>query len=325
MNKPWFDVQVSKVTRLTSRVNEYELSVSEAIKPPAWTAGAHVPLELHLDAQTQLIRHYSLIPGLKRNSDPSHTYTIAVQREASGRASNFIHDKFVAGTRLKMGVPINSFSLDRNAHEVLLLGAGIGITPLISMAKSLLLRRKSFQLIYCARTREEMAYAQELTELFGESLHLHESSSLGRIHLQKLFARQSLQTQVYVCGPRGFVHDAEKALVELDGSTKRLHQEVFVSATLPGDSAFKVSLRRSQIHLNVKASESLLEALTPLPIDLYWSCRKGECGLCASSVISFEGELVHRDQYLTDEEKQNGQNICLCVSRLKGRELVLDL
>lgn len=325
MNPKLFEVCVGQVRQLTPRVREYLLTRVDGKALPTWTAGAHIALHLVSPSRGLLIRHYSLIGGDGLLNDPPHAYRIAVQREAHGLGSNWIHESFQVGTRLRIGPPVNGFPLDRSAAKVLLLAGGIGITPLVSMARSLLQRRRPFQMVYCGRSLDQMAYAQTLEEMCGSVLQLHGGDTGPALDIPQLLAAQSADTQVYVCGPTHFIDAAIAAAHSLNWQPEQLCSEAFVSSVMPGDQPFKVSLKRSGRDVSVRADESLLDALSNAQIPVFWDCRKGECGLCATQVLTHDGQLVHRDRYLTDADKQQGQSICLCVSRTTGNTLVLDL
>jgi ferredoxin len=75
--------------------------------------------------------------------------------------------------------------------------------------------------------------------------------------------------------------------------------------------------------LTVSAGESLLDALEAAGIEVMSDCKRGECGLCAMDVLAVEGEIDHRDVFLSEHEKQSNQRICACVSRVVGR-ITLD-
>lgn len=325
MNSKLFDVKVVQVRQLTPRVREYLLRSANGAALPTWTAGAHIALHLTPPLRGLVVRHYSLIGGDGQQDDAPNTYRIAVQREEHGFASNLIHETFNTGTTLRIGPPVNSFALDRSASQVLLLAGGIGITPLVPMARSLLRRKRQFKFVYSGRSIEQMAYAQTLQAICGDSIRLQCSDTDGALDIRALFARQDADTQVYVCGPTPFIDAAIKAAEDLNWSQGRLRSEAFISSVLPGDTAFTVSLQRSGQEVPVRADESLLDALSHARIPVFWDCRKGECGLCATKVVSHDGELQHRDRYLTAEEKKAGQSMCLCVSRTNGKNLVLDL
>jgi len=325
MNPKLFDVKVAQVKQLTPRVREYLLTSANGTALPSWTAGAHIALHLTSPIRGLVVRHYSLIGGDGAHDDAPNTYRIAVQREEHGFGSNLIHETFKANTTLRIGPPVNSFALDRNASKVLLLAGGIGITPLVPMARSLLRRKKQFQFVYSGRSPDQMAYAQILQEMCGNNIRLQCSETDGMLNIRALLEQQDANTQVYVCGPTPFIDAALQAAKELNWPEDRLRSEAFISSVRAGDTPFKVSLQRSGREVQVRGDESLLDALSHARIPVFWDCRKGECGLCATKVVSHDGELQHRDRYLTDEEKQAGHSMCLCVSRTSGTSLVLDL
>lgn len=320
-----FEVRVEQIRVLTPRVREYLLTSVNGAALPVATAGAHIALHLLSPERGRLVRHYSLIGGNGMQDDPPHQYRIAVQHETHGMGSSLIHDTFAMGTTLRMGPPVNSFALDHQANTVLLLAAGIGVTPLLPMARSLLRRKRRFRMIYSGRCIDQMAYAHTLKEMCGDALHLHTSQTEGRMDFASVLAQQDADTQAYVCGPASFIDAARQAAQALRWAPERLRSETFVSAVRPGDTAFTAVLKRSGQEVQVRADESLLDALSHARAPVLWDCRKGECGLCATKVLSYEGALCHRDRYLSEEEKQQGQLMCLCVSRTSGQSLVLDL
>jgi len=325
MNPKLFDVKVAQVKQLTPRVREYLLCRTSAAALPPWTAGAHIALHLDVPARGLVIRHYALIGGDGLRDDPPNTYRIAVQCEEHGFGSHLIHENLTVGSSLRIGPPVNSFALDRNSEQVLLLAGGIGVTPLIAMARSLLRRNRSFQMIYSGRSIEQMAYSQTLQDMCGSNIRFHCSDSQGRLDIKALFAQLDQATQVYVCGSTAFTKAAIQASQELGWAVGRLRSEAFISSVLPGDTSFQVLLQKSKLEIKVRSDQSLLDALSEVPVPVFWDCRKGECGLCVTKVLAYDGELLHRDRYLTDEDKRQGSSMCLCVSRTSGQRLVLDL
>jgi vanillate O-demethylase ferredoxin subunit len=325
MNPKLVEMVVCQVRPLTARVREYTLTTAAGTPLPTWSAGAHVALHLRHPVRGGLVRHYSLIGGDGLQNDPPHTYRIAIQREPHGVVSNWVHDTFEVGTTLRAGPPVQAFALDRQAPQVLLLAGGIGITPLVSMARSLVRRHRPFQLVYCGQRPEDMAYTPTLQALCGSALQLHCSDTHGQLDVAQLLAAQTPQTQVYVCGPTGLINACQRSAQALGWPEDRLRSEAFVSPVRPGDTPFVVTLQRSGRQVPVRADESLLDALGNARVPVWWDCRKGECGLCATRVLAHDGELVHRDRYLTEQDRQDNHTLCLCVSRLRGHHLVLDL
>ena len=104
---------------------------------------------------------------------------------------------------------------------------------------------------------------------------------------------------------------------------QNLHSERFLAP--PTGQPFKIFLEKSQISITVGEHQSVLEAIEAAGIDAPYMCRGGACGQCETGVSSCDGELQHNDIYLSDEEKQAGTKIMICVSRFKGQQLVLQL
>jgi ferredoxin len=111
--------------------------------------------------------------------------------------------------------------------------------------------------------------------------------------------------------------------------TSRLRLERFrapepvVDAAAEPDGGFDVVISSSGERIPVDAQTSILDALAAAGHDMPFSCTEGICGTCETGVVS--GEIDHRDYLLTDEEKESGSTMCICVSRCRGPELVLDL
>jgi ferredoxin len=105
--------------------------------------------------------------------------------------------------------------------------------------------------------------------------------------------------------------------------SESLHTERFLSP--PGGAAFRVRLARSGISVKVGEDQSVLEALEAAGLAPPSLCRGGACGRCETAVVSCDGTLVHNDHYLGPQDRESGGKIMICVSRLRGRELVVDL
>lgn len=89
------------------------------------------------------------------------------------------------------------------------------------------------------------------------------------------------------------------------------------------DVEFVVELRRSGLQLGVASSETVLEAILTVKDDVDFSCMRGECGSCVTTVI--EGEIIHRDTVLSPRARAAGKRMAICVSRSATPRLVLDL
>lgn len=319
-----FSVEVTRVRQLTERVREYLLTSVDGRPLPEYSPGAHVAIHTTSAERGLIVRHYSLVGGSDSESDPRPTYRIAVQRESDTRGSAHIHATFAPGTQVEISPPMNNFPLDRRSGPVLLIAGGIGITPIFSMARSLARRNRPFRVTYAGRNRESMAYHDELARVAGEALSFHYSDDSGVPDISALLRSQPENTTVYVCGPQSMITAAHAAGQELGWNPDRVRSEAFGAARAADANAFYVRLQRSGRTVHVTEDASILDALNAAGVPVLWDCRRGECGLCPLTVVSSDGPLQHNDRYLTEEEKAAGDTMCICVSRTKGCEIVLD-
>lgn len=119
---------------------------------------------------------------------------------------------------------------------------------------------------------------------------------------------------------------AQAIAIERGWPDDRIHLEYFTKEVRPadgGDSEFEVVLQKSAKSLMVKSDQSIIAALHEAGIDILTSCEQGVCGTCVTAVV--EGEPDHRDVYFNQDEHASGKLITPCVSRCKGKRLVLDL
>lgn len=326
MHSPIVTVRVESVRRLTPRISEYLLSSIEGAPLPRYEPGSHIELHLTSPTNGQFVRHYSLIGGDGMHSDPAHQYRIAVQREDHKRGSAFIHANLVVGSELNISWPKNNFVLGRNEPRVLLIAGGIGITPIYAMLRSLVRRKRDFGMVYSGRTLGSLAYREEVMAMAGDrgTLHLSGDPAVDHLDIESLFKQQDNKTIVYICGPKPMIDAAYRIGAKLGWPIDRIRSEQFGIASSPDDQAFDVLLQRSGRKISVGRDTSILDALTAVGLDLLSDCRRGECGLCPLTVLECDSPIDHRDRYLSQEEKDSGKTLCLCVSRIRGGTLVLD-
>lgn len=317
------DLSVTAIRDLAPGIKAFILRRLDGHELPPFTAGAHIDVDVIMPDGRMAERSYSIVNA---PADQDY-YEIAVLREAGGSGgSAFMHDRVKVGARLSASPPRNDFPLAGEAAEHLLIAGGIGITPILSMARTLLAEGRSFRLHYCARSPELMAYRGEVAALLGDRVYFHFDGGDPKrgLDLAALLARPVTGRHVYVCGPKAM----NEAVVELAKSAgwpaAQVHVEFFATAaTRAGDAPIEVVLKRSGRTVRVAANETILGALIAAGEDPLFDCQRGECGVCVTGVI--EGEPVHRDYYLTEAEKAAGKSMCICISRARGPRLVLDL
>lgn len=285
---------------------------------PRWEPGAH--LSLHLP--NGLVREYSLC------SDPDDTshWTVAVLRVAESRGgSSLIHDQLQIGEEILVDGPRNLFQLDESKPRHLLVAGGIGITPIVAMTRALQAKGADWHLLYTGRARELMAFIDEIVALPRERVTVHVDDEVGGFaDISTLVGETGDDTLVYCCGPAALMEQVEISVPD----TARLRLERFrapepVANPETPDGAFEVVINSTGDRIPVGAEISILDALAEAGHEVPSSCTEGICGTCETGVIS--GEIDHRDYLLSDEEKESGCTMCVCVSRCRGPELVLDL
>lgn len=311
-------MHVATLRDVTSDVREFTLEAASDRALPAVHAGAHI--DVHLG--NGLVRQYSLI-----GADRTH-YIIAVKRNDSGRGGSLAMHKLQPGDAVRVGKPRNNFVLYETAPRYLLVCGGIGITPILSMARRLAAIGKPFQLHVCARDTNSVPFAQELTTTplaSHSTVHIDDTNGKSGLDLNTLLASNDGQTMLYLCGPRDFMEWIRTAAVQCGWEKSLIHTESFsgVAVLNPEEKAFTVSLARSRREVSVKRDETIIDALAKTGMDVPFACMQGTCGTCIAPVS--EGDIDHRDAYLSEEDKARNDRMCLCVSRARGTSLTLDL
>ena len=284
---------------------------------PTWRPGAHVALHL----PNGLVREYSLC------SDPedSTRWTVAVLRTPDSRGgSTCVHDQLPVGAHIAVDGPRNAFHLEEATNHFLIAG-GIGITPIITMVRELHARGADWSLLYTGRSRRTMAFLTEVEKLPRERVHVHVDEENGSYpDVTAILGSHDPRTLVYCCGPTPLM-DAVADGMKDPGQLRleRFKAPERESSAGDTDEAFEVVLSSTGERIPVGPDESVLHALEAAGVPVDSSCTEGICGTCETKVIS--GEVDHRDFLLTPEEHQAAGTMMICVSRCRGRELVLDL
>nr|WP_026247513.1 PDR/VanB family oxidoreductase [Streptomyces sp. SID8354] len=313
----------------------------EGERLPAWEPGAHLDLVLPSGA----VRQYSLCgePADAVRADGG-SYTVAVRLIENGRGgSREVHEALRAGTTVEARGPRNRFPLEDH-HAYLFIAGGIGITPILPMVRRAEATGVPWRLLYAGRSRASMPFLPEVEKLAGgaagasgggRSTVVAEDED-GRPDLAAALADAPPHTAVYCCGPEPLMNAVADLLPEgPEGLT--LYTERFgpvgdvagadaapdTGAGSGEDAAFEVELRRTGRTVTVPAGTSVLRAIREQALpDVPYSCEEGFCGTCRQRVVA--GEVDHRDELLTDAERED--SLLICVSRAKpGTGLVLDL
>lgn len=304
------DVVVKAISALTDDIISIDLYPVEGESLPAWSAGAHIELILGNGLQ----RKYSLCGP----ADAPY-YRIAVKREDTGRGgSRWIHEQIKLNQRIAIKGPKNFFKLKAGAKHSVLIAAGIGITPIFSMAHALEKAGHSYQVLYLGRERRHMGLLDETLKLAGKT-NCYVSSEGTRLDVEALFKALAQGTHVYACGPERLLDELSQVAADHPQITLTIEHFTAGAESMirEDDEAFEVELLDSGLTLTVEKDQTLLSTLLDHGIDVSYDCCEGLCGSCQVEVL--EGELDHRDKALSQSEHEGGKLMISCCSRGKGK------
>ncbi|MFD5159378.1 PDR/VanB family oxidoreductase [Streptomyces hawaiiensis] len=278
---------------------------------PVWEPGAHIDVLLG----PGLERQYSLC------GDPADrsAWRIAVLWEPDGRGgSAHVHEQVGQGDKVRVRGPRNNFRLE-SAPRYRFVAGGIGITPILPMLAAAQTAGAEWTLLYGGRTRRSMAFGGEL-DRYGDRVTIAPEDETGLLDLPSVLDDLPDGTLVYCCGP-GPLLDAVEA--RCPSGVLRVERFRPKEQQTGAGTAFEVELARSGRTLTVGPDVSVLDAVRAAGVEVLYSCTEGTCGTCETDVL--EGEPDHRDSVLTSDERTAGETMLICVSRCRGKRLVLDL
>ncbi|WP_213941162.1 PDR/VanB family oxidoreductase [Pseudomonas sp. dw_612] len=284
---------------------------------PAFEAGAHVEVQV----APGLVRHYSLCGA----PEDRQRYSLGILREPASRGGSArIHEQFQQGTLINISRPRNQFPLEERAEHSLLVGAGIGITPILAMAWRLQALGASFELHYCVRNRARAAFLERLALApFADKVTLHIDDEGQRLAIPSLLHGPEANRHVYVCGPAGFMDALIGAARQQGWPAANVHHEYFAAEVDATGAGFTLHAARSGLTLQVPENRSIAQVLQDAGVEVPLSCEQGVCGTCLTPVL--EGIPDHRDLFLTEQEKAANDQMLLCCSRAHGGFLRLDI
>lgn len=291
---------------------------------PSYQPGQHLPIEVVVNGEN-IGRRYTL------SSSPSRPgrLAVSVKRIDGGRVSNWLVDNLQVGDSLTTQSPDGSFHLTEDHHNqpLLLLSAGSGVTPMLSMLRYLSDKQQVHDVVFYHQCRsvEDIPYREELEQLKLDHPGLKVFISLsqppvdwfglkGRLSLSHLKQIKDVaQRQVFVCGPDGFMQKAKNLLLKQGVAENAYHQEAFgVAQQAPKEyKTLQLSVNGNVFEGNNQAT--LLEQAEAAGIPIANSCRAGFCGACK---VTVESGKVHQPDVpaLQDDERNMGRALaCCCV------------
>lgn len=309
-------LRIARADEIAQGIYRFELRHPEGAGLPGFTAGSHLTVR----SPNGSLRKYSLC------NDPAERdrYVIAVKRDPAGRGGSVdLVDNTSPGDTVEVSAPHNAFELAEKAQAFILIAGGIGITPILAMARQLNGEGRRYKLYYLTRSPEATAFRDELqgAAFHGKVLiHYDQGNPERSFDLWPVLEKPS-PAHVYCCGPRPLLESVR----DMTGhwSQAAIHFESFAdagAAALPGDKTFNVVLVKSRARVTVPPGMSILEAMRDAGHDAPSSCESGTCGTCRTRLVS--GQADHRDLVLMEDEKAD--QIMICVSRALSPEIAID-
>ncbi|MBF6353096.1 ferredoxin--NADP reductase [Nocardia higoensis] len=340
-NSPGRRVRVTEVIEETADARSFVVEPLGDEFGAGYRAGQFLTVRVP-DIGTGAARCYSL--SSSPHADPSMKFT--VKRVADGRGSNWLCDSVAAGDELEVLPPAGTFTPASLDESVVLVAGGSGITPVISIAKSILFAGSGdVVLIYANRDQDSVIFAEELRALesrFAERLSvLHVLESVQGYPTRRtlsLLVRPFLDRTVYICGPTPLM-DLTAAVCEAEGlPASRVHSERFLSlqrdpfapeATEPSaDEAgemvcqVEVSIDGAEHQVPWTAGRTLLDALLAAGVEAPYSCREGACSACVCALTKGRVRLA-RNEILTEDDLADGY-ILACQAEPVSDEIAIE-
>ena len=329
------ELVVAMITQEThdTKTFRFALPVAGAL-PVTHTAGQYLNITLPIDGK-RVKRSYTI------SSPPTRSgyLEITVKRAANGYASHYLHDKVKEGDRLHISAPAGKFVFaGHESDRVVLIGGGVGITPMMSVIRSLTDRAWTgdIHLIYSVRARTDVIFGDELARLAAKhpnvNLHISYSSESG--HLTRELIEKAVPNlrrgPILVCGPGPMMTAMRALLVGMGIPDADILEEAFVSpgssgtdapTETVGDGIKQVQFARAKKSVELPGGLTVLEAAEDCGVTIPYECRSGICGQCKTKLVS--GRVVMESQdALTAADKAKGL-ILACQAQPVG-DVVVD-
>jgi ferredoxin-NADP reductase/MOSC domain-containing protein YiiM len=345
-------LRLGRIQKESDTVTSLVLVPSDSQPLPLFQAGQFVVLRLRVDpAKPPVLRSYSL-----SDLPTANHFRISIKNEVNGIASSFLCNRAHEGDLLDVSAPRGSFTIAKSNGPVVLLSAGVGATPVMSMLHALAADRSQREIwwIYGARSSAEHPFAQESRALMqqlsrGRSYIVYSKPAItdrlgfnydvrghvDRTLLESIGVRR--ESDFYLCGPSPFMESMLNGLKEWGAAPDKIHTETFgtVESITPGiaqavhtphmpegipGTGASVSFARSGITVAWDLKyQSLLELAEACDVPVRWSCRMGVCHTCITGLIS--GSIGYSPEPL---ERPSPGNALVCCSQPRTN-LVLDL
>jgi ferredoxin-NADP reductase/MOSC domain-containing protein YiiM len=334
-------LRVSAVRRESPQVLSIRLEADDRSPLPPPLPGQYLTVRIPGAGEPAPLRSYSL------SGDPSGgDYRISVKREDHGLVSQWLHDHIAPGSLVESAAPRGDFYLTDGSDPVVLISAGIGITPVLAMLHSLAAVRSGRHIwwLHTTRDRETQAFAAEVATLTESLPHVRTlvcyTQTQGRLNRSAIAALNlPPEAAAYLCGPTQFMTDMRDALTAAGLDATRIHSELFgalpsINPGIVGGAARKrphppagtpgtgpsITFARSGLTVSWSSDYgNLLDLAEACDVPTRFSCRSGVCHVCETGVVA--GTATYLQSPL---EKPDDATVLIC-SAAPETDLVLDL
>src|SRR4051812_26812635 len=345
-------LRVARKVRESDDVMSLTLEPADGQPLPAALPGQFMVLRLGSATAPALMRSYSL-----SGAADAASYRVSIKRDVAGGASAYVHDVLQVGDIVPASAARGSFTLRPGDTPVVLLSAGIGVTPVLAMLHALAAEASTREIwwLYGTRNHHEHPFAEETRELLKRLVHAHshvcysapdstdrlavDFDRAGRLSMSVLEdLKMPRDADFYICGPQAFMNDLTAGLAASGIAPARIHTEMFGAgpSLTPGiaagagrpphlpdgtaGSGAMVSFARSGLNVRwAPAYQSLLELAEACDVPVRWACRTGVCHTCESGLVS--GAVGYRPDPI--DAPADG-NVLICCAQPAG-DVVIDL
>jgi len=319
-------LRVAKVVRETADACSIVFEIPDPLRAVfRYRAGQFVTLRVPYGGKT-LSRCYSLASS----PDTEVEHKITIKRVAAGRISNWINDNVKAGDVIECLPPGGLFVLNDATNDLVMFAGGSGITPVISLIKTALVKTaRRIRLVYANRNRVSVIFRAELDALVAgnpgrlEVLYrFDDSDGFADVHHVRGWAADRRDAEFYVCGPAELMSIVERGLLEEGVAAERIHIERFVSPSDPDEQAggepaqpaaseggapasITVHLDGKRHDVPYKDGQTVLVACQSAGLRPPFSCTEAFCGCCMAKLVSGQVRMKHND-FLSKKEVSQG-------------------
>jgi ring-1,2-phenylacetyl-CoA epoxidase subunit PaaE len=310
----------------------------------AFTAGQYITIKKEVKG-SELRRAYSI-----SSAPTASDITIGIKKVDRGGFSDYANTKLQVGDVLDVMQPEGRFTFKSSeTKHVAAFAAGSGITPIMSIAKTVLNSnpKNTFVLVYGNKSYEETMFYTDLVKLqldyanrffayFTNSQAMEDNALFGRIDTATVnYALKNKHKDVvfdgyYLCGPEQMIHLVTDTLVDSDVPKDKIHFELFTASEIKeempvavdGQATVKVIVDDEEFEITMDKKTLVLDAVLKENIDAPYSCQGGVCSSCIAKVKEGKAEMV-KNQILTDGEIADGF-ILTCQAHPTTATLTVD-